>query len=60
MVEVGLEKGVIQTTEKEMINNIFEFDNTKEIKEVERIDNRTFIVEGMVGLGLVNELGTPL
>lgn len=28
MVEVGQEKGVIQTTEKEMINNIFEFDNT--------------------------------
>ncbi|MCX7749628.1 MAG: hemolysin family protein [Clostridia bacterium] len=28
MVDVGQEKGVIQGTEKEMINNIFEFDNT--------------------------------
>jgi putative hemolysin len=28
MVDVGQEKGVIQSTEKEMIDNIFEFDNT--------------------------------
>lgn len=28
MVDVGQEKGVIQGSEKEMINNIFEFDNT--------------------------------
>ncbi len=28
MVDVGQEKGVIRSTEKEMINNIFEFDNT--------------------------------
>ncbi len=28
MVDVGQEKGVIRSAEKEMINNIFEFDNT--------------------------------
>lgn len=28
MVDVGQEKGIIQSTEKEMIDNIFEFDNT--------------------------------
>ncbi len=28
MVDVGQEKGVIRSTEKEMINNIFQFDNT--------------------------------
>ena len=41
MVEVGQEKGVIQTAEKEMINNIFEFDNTT-ISEV--MTHRTDVI----------------
>lgn len=41
MVDVGQEKGVIQNMEKEMINNIFEFDNTP-ISEV--MTHRTDIV----------------
>lgn len=41
MVDVGQEKGVIQGTEKEMINNIFEFDNT-EVSEI--MTHRTDVV----------------
>lgn len=41
MVDVGQEKGVIQGTEKEMINNIFEFDNTS-VSEI--MTHRTNIV----------------
>ncbi|HEX2952441.1 MAG TPA: hemolysin family protein [Bacillota bacterium] len=41
MVDVGQEKGIIQSTEKEMINNIFEFDNTA-ISEV--MTHRTDVV----------------
>lgn len=41
MVDVGEERGVIQETEKEMIDNIFEFDN-KEVAEI--MVHRTDIV----------------
>lgn len=41
MVDVGMEKGTIQDTEKEMINNIFEFDN-KTISDI--MTHRTNIV----------------
>lgn len=41
MMEVGEEKGVIQDTEKEMIDNIFEFDN-KHVAEI--MTHRTKIV----------------
>ncbi len=41
MMEVGEEKGVIQDTEKEMIDNIFEFDN-KHVSEI--MTHRTKIV----------------
>lgn len=41
MVDVGEEKGVIQETEKEMINNIFEFDNTR-VSEI--MTHRTDII----------------
>ncbi len=41
MVEVGEEKGVIQDTEKEMIDNIFDFDN-KNVSEI--MTHRTKIV----------------
>jgi putative hemolysin len=41
MVDVGMEKGTIQGSEKEMINNIFEFDN-KTISDI--MTHRTNIV----------------
>ena len=41
MMEVGEEKGVIQDTEKEMIDNIFDFDN-KQVSEI--MTHRTKIV----------------
>ncbi len=41
MVDVGQEKGVIRSIEKEMINNIFEFDNTS-VSEV--MTHRTDVV----------------
>jgi putative hemolysin len=41
MVDVGKEKGIICQTEKEMINNIFEFDNTQ-ISEI--MTHRTDII----------------
>lgn len=49
MVDVGEEKGTIRETEKEMINNIFEFDNT----EVSEIMTHRTDVEGIeVGASL--------
>lgn len=49
MVDVGQEKGVIQGTEKEMINNIFEFDNTS-VSEI--MTHRTDIVAIPLDSGL--------
>ncbi len=49
MVEVGQEKGVIQSTEKEMINNIFEFDNTT-VSEV--MTHRTDVIALPLDAGL--------
>ncbi|ATW25971.1 hemolysin family protein [Candidatus Formimonas warabiya] len=48
MVDVGQEKGVIQSTEKEMINNIFEFDNT-DVSEI--MTHRTDVVGVPVNAG---------
>lgn len=49
MVDVGEEKGTIRETEKEMINNIFEFDN-KEAADI--MTHRTDVVGLLVSLGL--------
>lgn len=49
MVDVGQEKGVIQGTEKEMINNIFEFDDTA-VSEI--MTHRTDIVGISIDTGL--------
>jgi putative hemolysin len=46
MVDVGQEKGVIQGTEKEMINNIFEFDDTN---ASEIMTHRTDIIALPIG-----------
>jgi len=49
MVDVGEEKGTIQETEKEMINNIFEFDN-KVVTDI--MTHRTDIVAVPIDIGL--------
>lgn len=49
MVDVGQEKGTIQDAEKEMINNIFEFDN-KTVSDI--MTHRTNIVAIPVGFSL--------
>jgi putative hemolysin len=49
MVDVGKEKGTIQETEKEMINNIFEFDN-KTVSDI--MTHRTNIVAIPIDSGL--------
>lgn len=49
MVDVGQEKGVIRHNEKEMINNIFEFDNT-DVSEI--MTHRTDIVAIHLGAKL--------
>ncbi len=49
MVDVGKEKGTIQQSEKEMINNIFEFDN-KTVSDI--MTHRTNIVAIPIGISL--------
>jgi len=49
MVDVGQEKGAIQETEKEMINNIFEFDN-KTVSDI--MTHRTNIIALPVEMSL--------
>ena len=49
MVDVGKEKGIICQTEKEMINNIFEFDNTQ-ISEI--MTHRTEIISLPINVAL--------
>jgi len=49
MVDVGQEKGTIQETEKEMINNIFEFDN-KTVSDI--MTHRTNIIAIPVDMSL--------
>lgn len=44
MVDVGEEKGTIDTTEKEMINNVFEFDN-KIVSEIMKPRTEMFAVD---------------
>lgn len=53
MVDVGQEKGTIQETEKEMINNIFEFDN-KTVSDI--MTHRTNIVAIPVEMSLKETL----
>jgi putative hemolysin len=55
MVDVGEEKGAIQETEKDMINNIFEFDNTH-VSEI--MTHRTDIAALSIDSGLDEVLNT--
>ncbi len=55
MVEVGREKGVIQHTEEEMINNIFEFDNTS-VSEV--MTHRTNVIALQIDSSLDEVINT--
>ncbi|TCL72420.1 putative hemolysin [Hydrogenispora ethanolica] len=57
MVDVGQEKGIIQSTEKEMIDNIFEFDNTA-VSAV--MTHRTEVVALPLEASLEEVLGTVI
>lgn len=57
MVDVGQEKGVIQSTEKEMIDNIFEFDNTT-VSEI--MTHRTDIIAIPVDTGFEEIIKTVI
>ncbi len=56
MVDVGGEKGTIETEEKEMINNVFEFNN-RAISEIMVYRTDMFALEGNTTLGDLDESG---
>ena len=55
MVDVGGEKGAIETTEKEMINNVFEFNN-RIVSEIMIPRTEVFAVEENTTLGELDEI----